>query len=93
MRNIHISSDHQRAYVWVITTRRAVGSQVMTDTTRELWLQVYSLSSNWASLSSLPKEQGQKLQMLNTLREQVEKLQGRIDKAKNGPQDKAKKEL
>lgn len=56
VRNVHISSDHQRAYVWVITTRKAVGSQVIVDTTRDLWLQVYSLSANWSSLSTISQE-------------------------------------
>lgn len=89
VRNIHISSDHQRAYVWVITTRKAVGSQVMLDTTRELWLQVYSLSANWSSLSSISSEQNQKLQMLTSLRDEVEGLRRKIE---TGPKDKAKKE-
>lgn len=31
VRNIHISSDHQRAYVWVITQKKDVGSQVMME--------------------------------------------------------------
>lgn len=69
VRNIHISSDHQRAYVWIITTRTPVGSQVVQESTRDLWLQVYSLSQNWSSMSTISKDQSHRLQMMNNLRE------------------------
>jgi len=30
VRNIHLSSDHQRAYVWVITYTKSPGSVVLS---------------------------------------------------------------
>lgn len=65
VKNIHISSDHQRAYVWSLTYIKQAGSLVESvDQKRSLWLQVYSLASSWASTSTLTTEQIQKMQSL-----------------------------
>jgi len=54
VKNIHISSDHQRAYVWSMTCMKQAGSYVeAASPKRSLWLQVYSLASAWASTSTL----------------------------------------
>ena len=54
VKNIHISSDHQRAYVWSMTYMKQAGSYVeAASPKRSLWLQVYSLASAWASTSTL----------------------------------------
>jgi len=56
VKNIHICSDHQRAYVWVITWPKSTGSVVVGTQKKSLWLQVYSLASAWASHSTLTTE-------------------------------------
>lgn len=66
------------------------------ETQRELWLQVYSLSANWSSHSTLSQDQNQKMQMLNSLRLEVDGLQRQLEiatKEKNKKEAQKIKEL
>ena len=57
VKNIHISSDHQRAYVFSLSWMKQDESAVEDVLPkRSLWLQVYSLASAWASTSTLTGE-------------------------------------
>lgn len=75
MRNIHIASDHQRAYVWVLSWPKTTGSLVQSLQKKSLWLQVYSLASGWASKSTLGSEQIRKMAKLQDLRDQLKCLE------------------
>lgn len=75
VRNIHIASDHQRAYVWVLSWPKTTGSIVQSVQKKSLWLQVYSLASGWASKSTLGSEQIRKMSELQDLRNQVKQLE------------------
>ena len=53
IQSIHVCSDHQRAYVWMLTWPAGVGSGTASRQKRSLWLQVYSMASAWASHTTL----------------------------------------
>ena len=71
VKNVHINSDHQRAYIWEL-----VYPAVSEDSyeTYQLWLRVYSLAECWSSQSAHSQELLQKVERLQQCSAEVTRL-------------------
>jgi hypothetical protein len=73
IRNIHICSAHQRAYVWVVTTP-ILDFHSVNYLKRTLWLMVYSLAC-WQSNSCINSEAIRKYENYQKLKKELEILE------------------
>lgn len=71
VKNVHISSEHQRAYIWSLISAADANESFETF---QLWLSVYSLADCWSSPNAHTQELASKIERLRQGQDELDRL-------------------